>query len=57
MRVKKRVKKGVKKGIKSVKSAPPEAYLAGGACWWEALQCCFSQPPRAVESYSFAPLS
>jgi hypothetical protein len=29
MRVKKRVKKGVKKGIKSVKSAPPEAYLAG----------------------------
>jgi hypothetical protein len=30
MRVKKRVKRGVKKGIKSVKSAPPEAYLAGG---------------------------
>ena len=29
MRVKKRVKRGVKKGIKSVKSAPPEAYLAG----------------------------
>jgi hypothetical protein len=29
MRVKKRVKKGVKKGIKNVKSAPPEAYLAG----------------------------
>ena len=29
MRVKKRVKKGVKKGVKSVKSAPPEAYLAG----------------------------
>jgi flavin-dependent dehydrogenase len=29
MRVKKRVKKGVKKGIKRVKSAPPEAYLAG----------------------------
>jgi hypothetical protein len=29
MRVKKRVKKGIKKGIKSVKSAPPEAYLAG----------------------------
>ena len=29
MRVKKRVKKGVKKGIKSVKSAPPEAYIAG----------------------------
>ncbi|HJQ87172.1 MAG TPA: hypothetical protein VJ820_06895 [Propionibacteriaceae bacterium] len=29
MRVKKRVKKGVKKGIKSVKSAPPEGYLAG----------------------------
>ena len=28
MRVKKRVKRGVKKGIKSVKSAPPEAYLA-----------------------------
>jgi len=31
MRVKKRVKRGVKKGIKSVKSAPPEAYLAGVA--------------------------
>jgi hypothetical protein len=30
MRVKKRVKRGVKKGIKSVKSASPEAYLAGG---------------------------
>jgi hypothetical protein len=29
MRVKKRVKRGVKKGIKKVKSAPPEAYLAG----------------------------
>ena len=29
MRVKKRLKRGVKKGIKSVKSAPPEAYLAG----------------------------
>ena len=29
MRVRKRVKKGVKKGIKSVKSASPEAYLAG----------------------------
>ena len=29
MRVKKRVKKGVKKGIKRVKSAPPEAYIAG----------------------------
>ena len=29
MRVKKRVKKGVKRGIKKVKSAPPEAYLAG----------------------------
>jgi hypothetical protein len=29
MRVKKRVKRGVKKGIESVKSAPPEAYLAG----------------------------
>jgi hypothetical protein len=29
MRVKKRVKRGVKKGITSVKSAPPEAYLAG----------------------------
>jgi hypothetical protein len=29
MRVKKRVKRGVKKGIKSVKSVPPEAYLAG----------------------------
>jgi gas vesicle protein len=29
MRVKKRVKRGVKKGIKSVKSAPPQAYLAG----------------------------
>ena len=29
MRVKKRVKKSVKKGIKRVKSAPPEAYLAG----------------------------
>jgi hypothetical protein len=29
MRVKKRVKKRVRKGIKSVKSAPPEAYLAG----------------------------
>jgi hypothetical protein len=29
MRVKKRVKRGVKKGMKSVKSAPPEAYLAG----------------------------
>ena len=29
MRVKKRVKRRVKKGIKSVKSAPPEAYLAG----------------------------
>ena len=29
MRVKKRVKKGVKKGVKRVKSAPPEAYLAG----------------------------
>ena len=29
MRVKKRVKRGVKKGIKRVKSAPPEAYIAG----------------------------
>ena len=29
MRVKKRVKRKVKKGIKRVKSAPPEAYLAG----------------------------
>src|SRR5215204_1762369 len=29
MRVKKRVKRGVKKGIKRVKSAPPEASLAG----------------------------
>jgi hypothetical protein len=29
MRVKKRVKKGVKKGVKRVKSATPEAYLAG----------------------------
>jgi hypothetical protein len=29
MRVKKRVKKRIKKGVKSVKSAPPEAYLAG----------------------------
>jgi len=29
MRVKKRLKKRVKKGIKSVKSASPEAYLAG----------------------------
>jgi hypothetical protein len=29
MRVKKRIKKRVKKGIKSVKSAPPEAYVAG----------------------------
>jgi hypothetical protein len=29
MRVKKRVKKGMKKGIKRVKSAPPEAYVAG----------------------------
>ena len=29
MRVKKRVKRRVKKGIKTVKSAPPEAYLAG----------------------------
>jgi hypothetical protein len=29
MRVKKRVKRRVKKGIESVKSAPPEAYLAG----------------------------
>ena len=29
MRVKKRVKRGVKKGIKRVKSAPPEAYVAG----------------------------
>ena len=29
MRVKKRVKKGVKKGLKRVKSAPPEAYVAG----------------------------
>jgi hypothetical protein len=29
MRVKKRLKRGVKKGIKRVKSAPPEAYLAG----------------------------
>jgi hypothetical protein len=29
MRVKKRVKRGVKKGMKRVKSAPPEAYLAG----------------------------
>ena len=31
MRIKKRVKKRVKKGIKSVKSAPPEAYVAGGS--------------------------
>jgi hypothetical protein len=31
MRVKKRVKRGVKKGIKRVKSAPPEAYLAGSS--------------------------
>jgi len=30
MRIKKRVKKRVKKGIKAVKSAPPEAYIAGG---------------------------
>src|SRR5215207_4364023 len=30
MRVKKRLKKRVKKGIKTVKSAPPEAYVAGG---------------------------
>src|SRR5215203_1609453 len=30
MRIKKRVKKRVKKGIKSVKSAPPEVYVAGG---------------------------
>src|SRR5215212_4377781 len=29
MRVKKRVKRGVRKGIKRVKSAPPEAYVAG----------------------------
>lgn len=29
MRVKKRVKRGVKKSIKSLKSASPEAYLAG----------------------------
>jgi hypothetical protein len=29
VRVKKRVKRGVKKGMKRVKSAPPEAYLAG----------------------------
>jgi hypothetical protein len=29
MRVKKRVKRGVKKGVKRVKSAPPEAYVAG----------------------------
>jgi hypothetical protein len=29
MPVKKRVKRGVKKGVKRVKSAPPEAYLAG----------------------------
>ena len=29
MRVKKRVKRRVKKGMKRVKSAPPEAYLAG----------------------------
>jgi hypothetical protein len=29
MRVKKRVKRGVKKGIKRVKSASPEAYVAG----------------------------
>ena len=29
MRVKKRLKKRVKKGIKSVKSASPEAYVAG----------------------------
>jgi hypothetical protein len=29
MRVKKRVKRGVKKGVKRVKSASPEAYLAG----------------------------
>ena len=29
MRVKKRVKRRVKKGIRRVKSAPPEAYLAG----------------------------
>jgi len=31
MRIKKRVKKRVKNGIKSVKSAPPEAYVAGGS--------------------------
>jgi hypothetical protein len=29
VRVKKRVKKGIMKGIKKVKSAPPEAYVAG----------------------------
>jgi hypothetical protein len=29
IRVKKRLKRGVKKGVKRVKSAPPEAYLAG----------------------------
>ena len=31
IRVKKLLKKRVKKGIKSVKSAPPEAYVAGGS--------------------------
>ena len=29
MRVKKRVKRSVRKGVKRVKSAPPEAYVAG----------------------------
>ena len=57
MRVKKRVKRGVKKGIKSVKSAPPEAYLAGVAVLVGGPQWCSSLPPRAAESYSFAPLS
>ena len=58
MRVKKRVKKGVKKGIKSVKSAPPEAYLAGAGVLVGT--CCSGAPryhqerPRAAR---YAPLS
>ena len=52
MRVKKRVKRGVKKGIKRVKSAPPEADLAGAGAP-AGSPILYSLPPRAAETYLF----
>ena len=58
MRVKKRVKRGVKKGIKRVKSAPPEAYLAGaGALVGGAavvLLATHQERPRATHTHRSA---